>query len=43
MLNILADALLVATRFKAPASHDRDLLLHRPTQRTWAQIIGFKR
>ena len=46
MLSILADALLVATRFEAPSAqmnHDRILAVVRPTKRSWAQIVGFKR
>ena len=46
MLNILADALLVATRFEAPSAHskyDHFLPVIRPAKRSWAQIIGFKR
>ena len=46
MLNILADALLIATRFEAPSAqmtHDRFLSAIRPSKRSWAQIIGFKR
>ena len=49
MLNILAEALLVATRFEAPNSHGRshpEAPLTYPAtaqKRSWAQIVGFKR
>lgn len=43
MLNILADALLVATRFESPSAHNHFPPAIRPAKRSWAQIIGFKR
>ena len=48
MLNILADALLVATRFEAPTTkpyfHPEapQTLPARVPKRSWAQIVGFK-
>lgn len=49
MLNILADALLVATRFEAPKAKPHyhpeapTSLTDRSAKRSWAQIVGFKR
>ena len=52
MLSILADALLVATRFDAPATalrhpfvpenRERDLAERTLTKRTWAELAGFR-
>jgi hypothetical protein len=49
MLNILADALLVATRFEAPttkAHHHAEAPISfadTSAKRSWAQIVGIKR
>lgn len=49
MLNILADALLIATRFETPNTprhyHPEAPISFTDTsaKRTWAQIVGFKR
>lgn len=52
MLSILADALLVATRFDTqsasfkhafvPENRERDLAERTSIKRTWAQIAGFR-
>lgn len=43
MLSILADALLIATRFESPSAHDRAQPETHAPKRSWAQIVGFKR
>ncbi len=49
MLNILADALLLATRFEAPTSKPHfhpeapTSLTDTSAKRSWAQIVGFRR
>ena len=49
MLNILADALLVATRFETPNAKPHDhpealtSLTDKSAKRSWAQIVGFRR
>ena len=49
MLNILADALLVATRFEAPNAKTHYQpeapmsIIDKSAKRSWAQIVGLKR